>query len=355
MTDRPARLVWLTYIFACIGFVTLIALVGGSFWLFEKTRVSTEHVLQAREERSSLVRLFSTMQDAETGQRGFLLTGEARYLRPYEEAIAQLERRKAALRTAFRAEPDARPLLDDIDKAIQAKLQELASTVALKKEGKSNEALAVVLTDEGREAMDKVRLLVGNLIDRVDHVLGSAIAEQSANAEQTRRFTIVAGILILLAGAGSVATILNYTREVIAARRALELLNAGLESRVQERTADLQRANDEIQRFAYIVSHDLRAPLVNVMGYTSELEAGLESLKTLSEDPDLSKLPAGEAARTAITTDFPESIGFIRSSTVRMDNLIKAILKLSRARFGAGTHRPQRVFPDVNGDRAAPD
>ena len=49
-------------------------------------------------------------------------------------------------------------------------------------------------------------------------------------------------------------------------------LNATLEERVAARTADVPRANDEIQRFAYIVTHDLRAPLVNIMGFTSELE-----------------------------------------------------------------------------------
>ena len=48
--------------------------------------------------------------------------------------------------------------------------------------------------------------------------------------------------------------------------------NLNLEATVDERTADLREANEEIQRFAYIVSHDLRSPLVNIMGFTSELE-----------------------------------------------------------------------------------
>src|SRR5204863_6361413 len=48
--------------------------------------------------------------------------------------------------------------------------------------------------------------------------------------------------------------------------------HVNLEATIDERTADLREANDEIQRFAYIVSHDLRSPLVNIMGFTSELE-----------------------------------------------------------------------------------
>jgi signal transduction histidine kinase len=105
---------------------------------------------------------------------------------------------------------------------------------------------------------------------------------------------------------------------------------------VRERTAELGRANQEIQRFAYIVTHDLRAPLVNIMGFTSELEESLKAIQSVFRPTDAngevnpSDRPAAEDARTAVSKDLPEAIGFIRSSIRKMDRLINAILKLSR-------------------------
>ena len=75
-----------TALFTLIGLAALLAMVALSFWMLERTRNSTEEVLATRELRSAIVDLFSVVQDAETGQRGYLLTGENRYLAPYEAA-----------------------------------------------------------------------------------------------------------------------------------------------------------------------------------------------------------------------------------------------------------------------------
>ncbi|HZZ68145.1 MAG TPA: ATP-binding protein, partial [Phenylobacterium sp.] len=123
----------------------------------------------------------------------------------------------------------------------------------------------------------------------------------------------------------------RYTRDLSASRGELAVLNAGLEEQVATRTADLRRANDEIQRFAYIVSHDLRSPLVNIMGFTAELEAAAKPLGALLEraEAEAPQIVSPDAS-TAVRSDLPESIGFIRTSTQKMDRLINAILQLSR-------------------------
>ncbi|MBO1021219.1 PAS domain S-box protein [Methylobacterium sp. SD274] len=98
----------------------------------------------------------------------------------------------------------------------------------------------------------------------------------------------------------------------------------------REAEAELRESNEEIQRYAYIVSHDLRAPLVNVMGFTSELDATREDIRSaLKSHPDAERIDA----------DLGEALGFISAAVTRMESLIAAILKLSRE--GRRSFRPE--------------
>lgn len=103
----------------------------------------------------------------------------------------------------------------------------------------------------------------------------------------------------------------------------------------REAEAELRESNEEIQRYAYIVSHDLRAPLVNVMGFTSELEATREDVRTAL---------AGHPQAERIDADFGEALSFISAAVTRMEGLIAAILKLSRE--GRRNFRPESL--DLN-------
>ena len=113
---------------------------------------------------------------------------------------------------------------------------------------------------------------------------------------------------------------------------ALQKANTELERRVWERTAALEVANEEVRRFAYIVSHDLRAPLINLKGFAGELRDLCELLNAILPEllPHLEASQRTEVER-AITQYGPEALDFIEASVTRMDDLIRSVLDLSRA------------------------
>jgi signal transduction histidine kinase len=106
----------------------------------------------------------------------------------------------------------------------------------------------------------------------------------------------------------------------------------------RQRTAEvLSQSNEEVRQFAYIVSHDLRTPLVNFRGFVSELRRSLADLNLLVQ-PAIGRLGETEQASAdrILRQDVPEALGFLDSSVVRMDHLINALLRLSRL----GRHKP---------------
>ena len=104
------------------------------------------------------------------------------------------------------------------------------------------------------------------------------------------------------------------------------------EARLNSYSEELVEINDDLKSFAYIVSHDLRAPLVNIKGFSDELVHSIKELSPLLEKY-LSGLAQTEQQKFSevLQKDIPEALNFIGSSVNRMDNLINAVLKLSRA------------------------
>jgi len=117
--------------------------------------------------------------------------------------------------------------------------------------------------------------------------------------------------------------IVGIDRDITARKRA--------EQEVKRYLAEVEVANEEVKQFAYIVSHDLRAPLVNLKGFSAELHDAMELLA-----PHLERLIEGaegagkDSLSAAVEQDIPEALGFIETSVSRMDGFINSVLKLSR-------------------------
>ncbi len=319
-----------TALLLLVGFVALAAIVGTTVWLVEQNQSWFEQTTQARVARAATINLRTALQDLETGQRGFLLTQEERYLEPYNRALPETPGYIDRLEEILEPFPEATQPLLNLRSTITGKLEELARTIELTRAGNRDEALAIVMSDQGREAMNEARTLLDAIINAADQRIIDGVENQRNASNALRWVTILGALIIFTVVAGSAWVVLTYTRELGKARAEIEAARLSLEERVRERTSDLGRANEEIQRFAYIVTHDLRAPLVNIMGFTSELETSVGQLSDYLAKAPESDDPGFAEAKLAATEDLPEAITFIRAATKKMDGLINAILKISR-------------------------
>ncbi|MCM2504353.1 CHASE3 domain-containing protein [Aureimonas altamirensis] len=330
-----------TFAFLAAALLLLLAIVGGSLYLTRQTQENFDKVVMTRSVRSAAADLLARVTDAETGQRGYLLTRDQRYLEPYRQQIGSIASRVERLQEALDQLMGGRVDLSELRQRVTAKTAELDSTVSLALGGQYDEAVAEVAGGTGFSLMEEIRQQLGMILDQAETQLRAGIERQENIGSTLRHVTVIGALAIILMAAAAAWTILRYTREVAEARAEIEAANAALEARVEERTTDLIKANEEIQRFAYIVTHDLRAPLVNIMGFTSELEATFAPVRDY-----MASLPPGEdalrrQAEEAIDQEVPEAISFIRSSTRKMDGLINAILKISRE--GRRSLKPEKV------------
>ncbi|MCF6367738.1 sensor histidine kinase [Rhizobium halophilum] len=314
-----------------VGAAILIGIVLSSLFQARMTQSYFTNVIQLRNARAASSDMLVLLYAAETGQRGYLLTQNRAFLAPYEQSLQELPLRMERLRTALEAETSVSDSIARIEFLINEKLNELRQTVEMAESGDVSGAVALVRADYGQQVMNEARQNLQDLIRSFETRLDAGVEELSASAVSMQWFAIGGGIVIIAVVGGAILIVAQHVRELSRARGVVEELNASLEERVEERTEDLMQANREIQRYAYIVSHDLRAPLVNIMGFTSELDATLAAVKAyVLADGDVLTEDQIREARLAVEEDLPEAIGFIRSSTKKMDGLINAILKISR-------------------------
>jgi signal transduction histidine kinase len=277
-----------------------------------------DHRLATRthEVLASLASTISLLKDAETGQRGFIITGDERFLEPYQAAISQIAGEMSRFAALTADDPDQQRRGIEIKWLVANKLAELQETIDLRKNGQVGASLEVVLSGRGQRLMDSVRRITAEAEAEGRARRAQSLAEVEAGG---RRALFTFGIVNLLAFAFVGLTFHLNRRELNTRERAharLQEANDNLERRVQERTAqltamnmELERSNRELQDFAFVASHDLQEPLRKIQAFGDLLKT--EYQQTL-----------GEEGR-----DFVERM---QAASGRMNTLINDLLTFSR-------------------------
>jgi len=324
-----------------IGFIGLAGAVITAFWVQRSSEDNAALVAHTLNTEARIYAFGSANERAETARRGYLLSP----LDAFRERMTAGQRERATLLEEIGRTTQDNPAQQDRVhdlRQIVAELEALQNQAVTGVVGVREDLMANFGEDRAVLLTRAVRIKAAEMLAEEQRLLTSRQTRQTATI---LRFNILLVLTALLVVALSAATLTLIRRNLVdlrASRNELNQLNLELEDLVELRTEALRRANAEIQRFAYIVSHDLRAPLVNVMGFTSELEASRVTIdkfarRLAEEAPQL----LDEPTRLAIDEDLPEAIGFIRSSTQKMDRLINSILKLSRE--GRRTLSPEQI------------
>lgn len=254
------------------------------------------------------VRVRQLLVDRETGVRGFLLTAEPAFLQPYEAAGQRLPEVFARLEADMADTPSQRARVAELRRRWRD--WEAIAERELRVHDEGGDWLSLVRAGEGKKRMDGLRAL----LDAFSEEEHGRAESRSAEAARQGRFVLGSGLACML-GVG--ALLAWYSRRQLVqlaggyerALAAVRASEARLEARVAERTRELTLANKELESFSYSVSHDLRAPLRAVDGFSH----------ALLED---------EAGR--LSEDGREHLQRLRAAATRMGQLIDDLLMLAR-------------------------
>lgn len=208
-----------TYAVALGAAVLLVLLtVAAALWQTDNYRALNANVRDQVEARAHFRLFLRGLQDAETAQRGYLLTGREEYLSPFASGRAEVERELALI------EAQAGSNLARIAEAkllrsiVTGKIDEMALTIELRRRGRLNEALLIVNSDRGRQVMDELREILGAAERREHAEMLEAMRAAEAASARLRLVVVLAGLLLLGVGALLVMTVRNAMAELRASR-----------------------------------------------------------------------------------------------------------------------------------------
>jgi PAS domain S-box-containing protein len=219
-----AGILWLI---VALALVLMIAVLTARNWV--NYRSGADRVLVIRQVSEGATSLLSALKDAETGQRGFLLTGQETYLVPYRSALQEIPKAFAQLDQATRIDSRQARRVASLKPLVRAKLQELEQTIGLRRAKGAEAALAEVMSGRGMAHMDQIRQACKELQAEEFLALTRERADTRASVQRVGFISVGGSTVLFILLAWSVITIHRSTR------RRQELIAALQESEEQTR------------------------------------------------------------------------------------------------------------------------
>ena len=242
---RKSRSMAISLPFALLAALLLIGIneVG-----HKRSQDAVQAMSHGQQTRNAANRLLQSMLDAETGQRGYLLTGNEGYLEPYDKAVVTVQANLDELRNRYLKSPDDLQQFANLSREVSRKLAEMELSLRLRRQGNEDAWKFILFTDVGREHMDSIRQLAHTLIER------------SSRKIQEHQSQIVQSLMLSRIGIATVTAIgllafYMYLRQArtlqqISQREqdVLEHERERLEGLVRERTASLSELASHLQQ-----------------------------------------------------------------------------------------------------------
>jgi signal transduction histidine kinase len=297
------------------AFQAVRTLATNAYWLAHSWQVVHE-----------VERVLGSAVNAETGERGYLISGMDSYLEPYTTARQELPAELARLQSLTSDNPAQQARIQELRAALERRLVILQKAIDMRKHGVPDSSAPLLIGGPGKIEMEHIRAVCDAMETEEDRLLAIRTASTNASRQRAQVTVVVASaldFLLILFGFGQFVRerglrvaaetagerLLLAQKETEARATEIRSLNETLEDRVRVRTAELERINRELEAFSYSVSHDLRAPLRTIDGFSLALQEDYAAT-------------VGDAGR-----DYIERV---RGGVQRMGQLIDALLQLSR-------------------------
>jgi len=253
-----------------LGFVSviLVSINALAYWRVSQNKNTFNKLAHIRKVLEQLATVSSALKDAETGQRGYLLTGKERYLEPYVVAVAKVKPEIQALRKLTTDNLNQQRQVDTLDSLTQVKLTELSQTINLRRNQGFEAAQQIVLTDQGRQIMDKIHTVIQEMEQQERNQREQSLQEVQ-RAEQKDTLISTSGIVF--------SCMLFYfvyrsIKRELAARRQAEWAQQKLNTETYEALQREQELNNLKSRIITVISHEYRTPLTTILSSAELLE-----------------------------------------------------------------------------------